>query len=290
MELCVLGSGSSGNSSLVRIGPRAVMIDAGFGPRLFASRLGGTGARLRDVAAVLLTHLDADHFQPSWFNTLAQHGIPLHCHRRHLEELYRHRSPTITRADPRRMHELGLLRPFDDEPFALELDEHHRVTIRPVVLHHDRQGTIGYRLESATGRLGYATDLGRVTPRLIEGMIDVDVLAIESNYDPQRQIASSRPAMLKQRIMGGSGHLSNDQTLAAVRKIVDRSARKPRHIVLLHLSRQCNDPAIIRRLYSRHPDLETRLHLSSQHAPTAWLSAVEAPRPPLTGEQLRMFV
>jgi phosphoribosyl 1,2-cyclic phosphodiesterase len=289
MELCVLGSGSSGNCSLVRIGPRAVMIDAGFGPRTLAQRMAFTGLQLADVHALLLTHLDSDHFNPSCFNTLAKYSIKLYCHRRHLEELYAHRSPTITQLDARRLHDLGLLIPFDDQPFAITLDIHHQLHVRPIVLHHDRQGTIGYRLETHEARIGYATDLGRVTKQLIERMIDVDLLAIESNYDPQKQLESERPAMLKNRIMGGSGHLSNDQTLEAVRKIFDRSNRKLRHLVLLHLSRQCNDPAIIRGLYLRHPDLANRLHLSTQNTPTPWLSAVTGPRQPLRGEQMTMF-
>ena len=289
MELCVLGSGSSGNCSLVRIGPRAVMIDAGFGPRAFAARIASTGLRLADIHALLLTHLDSDHFNPNWFNTLANRSIKLYCHRRHLEELYRHRSPTITQLDARRLHDLGLLAPFDDQPFVIPVDVHHQLHIHPIVLRHDRQGSIGYRLETRDARIGYATDLGRITKQLIESMIDVDLLAIESNYDPQKQIESARPAMLKNRIMGGSGHLSNDQTLEAVRKIFDHSDRKMRHLVLLHLSRQCNDPAIIRGIYRRHPDLESRLHLSTQYTPTAWLSAVASQRQPLRGEQLTMF-
>lgn len=289
MELCVLGSGSSGNCSLIRLGPRALMIDAGFGPRALAGRMAFTGLQLSDLHALLLTHLDSDHFNPALFNTLARHSIKLYCHRRHLEELYAHRSPTITRMDARRLHDLGLLQPFDDQPFAIPLDVHHPLHIRPIVLRHDRQGSIGYRLETPDARIGYATDLGRITAQLIDSMLDVDLLAIESNYDPRKQIESDRPALLKNRIMGGSGHLSNEQTLDAVRKIFDRSQRKMRHLVLLHLSRQCNDPAIIRHLYRRHADLESRLRLSTQNTPTSWFSALSGPRHPLRGEQLTMF-
>ena len=67
----------------------------------------------------------------------------------------------------------------------------------------------------------------------------VDVLAIESNYCPVMQENSDRPEFLKRRIMDGSGHLSNQQSAAAVRAIAPK-----KHVVLLHLSRQCNTPEL----------------------------------------------
>jgi hypothetical protein len=58
--------------------------------------------------------------------------------------------------------------------------------------------------------------------------------------------------------------------------------------VLLHLSRQCNAPAIIRRLYASHEELVERLCLTSQYRRTDWLHVDSMPAP-LPGEQLAMF-
>ena len=65
LELCVLGSGSAGNSTLVRGPWGAFLIDAGFGPRTTAQRLSGTGVELAHLQAILLTHHDLDHFNPN---------------------------------------------------------------------------------------------------------------------------------------------------------------------------------------------------------------------------------
>jgi phosphoribosyl 1,2-cyclic phosphodiesterase len=51
------------------------------------------------------------------------------------------------------------------------------------------------------------------------------------------QLASGRHRILIDRIMQDGGHLSNDQSAAAVRELAPR-----RRVVLLHLSRQCNTP------------------------------------------------
>ena len=48
------------------------------------------------------------------------------------------------------------------------------------------------------------------------------MVAIESNYDPFMEEHSGRPWQLKRRIMGGSGHLSNEQAFAEGRRAATR--------------------------------------------------------------------
>ncbi|MBI1369786.1 MAG: MBL fold metallo-hydrolase [Planctomycetes bacterium] len=288
MHLCVLGSGSSGNASVLRLGSRCLLIDAGFGPRTMTKRLADLGLSLADLDAVLLTHLDTDHFQPTWFTTLLKLNIRVYCHQRHLAELYQHTVATPGGADARMLHRAGLLHPFTDIPFTLTLADGSTARVTPVNLAHDREGTTGYRIDAPTGRLGFATDLGRVTRQLVETFANVDLLAIESNYDPPMQRASARPAMLKRRIMGGSGHLSNEQAMDGIREIAARSKQPPRHIVLLHLSRQCNCPQRILELYGLQPHLAERICITNQHARTPWLSADET-QLQLDGQQLHMW-
>src|SRR5205823_4445181 len=99
--------------------------------------------------------------------------------------------------------------------------------------------------------------------------------ALESNYDPQMQLTSARPWFLKQRIMGGAGHLSNDQALSAIQRILDHAqatnTRLPSHIVLLHRSRQCNCPKLVLKLFSKDARIAPRLSLSHQYERTEWL-------------------
>src|SRR5436305_13170816 len=73
LELCILASGSAGNCSLLRTPSGVILIDAGIGPRIAGRRLNGTGVTLADIRAVCLTHLDSDHFRPSWVRVLARH-------------------------------------------------------------------------------------------------------------------------------------------------------------------------------------------------------------------------
>src|SRR5687767_10463986 len=81
IEFCILASGSSGNCTIVRTPAGVLLIDAGIGPRIAAGRMDGTGVALRDVRAICLTHLDSDHFRPSWLGTLLNRDIRVFCHR-----------------------------------------------------------------------------------------------------------------------------------------------------------------------------------------------------------------
>lgn len=275
LELCVLASGSSGNCAVVRTPTGAMLVDAGIGPRATIRRLDGTGVRISDISSICFTHLDSDHFNRNWLATIARQRITLICHRRWAGALSAAGGKVLE----------GLIRPFDGEfePLA-------GVRTTPIALAHDTLGSHGFVFEGFGARLGYATDLGRVPQELIERFEDLDILALESNYDPQMQLNSGRPWHLKQRIMGGAGHLSNGQAFAAICKILDRcqqgGKRLPAHIVLLHRSRQCNCPDLVRRYFSQDARIAARLTLAHQAERTDWLRP--RPVPAAAGEQLTL--
>ena len=270
IELCVLASGSAGNCTVVRTPGGALLIDAGIGPRTAATRLAGTGVGVSEITGICLTHLDRDHFNRNWLNAIRSRGVRVFCHEGCVDDLIRVAlGPTPAKEDVEQLVARVLV--FDTAPFeALP-----GLSLRPISLAHDREGSHGFLLEGFGCRVGYATDLGRVPPALLEEFADIDLLAIESNYDRQMQLDSPRPWFLKQRIMGGSGHLSNEQAFDAVRTLLNRcearGQRLPSHIVLLHRSRDCNCPDRVRRLFGRDARIGPRLVLAEQFERSPWL-------------------
>ncbi len=76
-------------------------------------------------------------------------------------------------------------------------------------------------------------------------MADVDVLGVEFNHDVTLQRNSGRAPYLIARNLGDRGHLSNAQGAGLVSAVLGRSAPgSVRHVVLLHLSDQCNRPSL----------------------------------------------
>lgn len=261
LGVCVLGSGSGGNTTVLKAGEAVLLIDAGFGPRTTDKRLRQAGLTLDDLDAVCLTHLDQDHFRKTWTKTLMQFGIPVYTHSWHFPELMRMPGGAELR-------DAGLAVAFDDQPF----EPVPGLTASTTRLQHDRQGTIGYRFDTHAASLGYATDLGHAPPALINLLAGVDALCIESNYDEHMTRTSPRPSWVNRRNMSDSGHLSNEQSYEAVRAIADASLEgNPRHVILLHRSSQCNHPMKVRRTFERDPQLAPRITLTEQRRRTRWL-------------------
>jgi phosphoribosyl 1,2-cyclic phosphodiesterase len=287
IEICVLASGSAGNCTAVRTPSGVMLIDAGLGPRTTAQRLRGTGVSVADVAALCLTHLDHDHFNRNWLGTLLYRCVPLFCHLNRVDDLLR--LALGSHPDREQLAQLRqLIRPFNGHPF----EPLPGLEVRPMLFAHDLLGSSGFVLDGFGHRVGFATDLGRVPDGLFDAFCDLDVLAIESNYDHRMQVESPRPWFLKRRIMGGSGHLSNEQAFETVRRIFNRceatGARPPAHVVLLHRSRECNCPQLLRKLFSRDARIAPRLVLAEQDERTAWLGAAPRGFDAVTGQQLQL--
>ena len=273
ISFCVLGSGSGGNCTLLKLdtdgGHRYMLIDAGLSPRKTMARLAPLGITTDDITDVLLTHVDTDHLHRGWFAADVPPPFTWRAHHRHIHRVVQAGVPV------RRT-----------EPFETVVELGDRTLVEATLLPHDHLGSTGFVVDHRGARLGFATDLGRATTSLLDRFTRLDALAIESNYDPALQLAAARPAALKQRIMGGLGHLSNIQALEAILQI-DRAGTL-RHLVLLHLSRQCNNPRLVQRLYAEQaPHLLGRLTITNQHVPTPMLHVSRCSnRPVAIGQQL----
>ncbi len=264
--LCVLASGSRGNCSVLVVpatretARRVILLDAGLSPSRTRVLLHQRGIRSDEVDQIVFTHLDSDHCHQGWINALRPGSVTgawratLRVHRMHMG----------------RARRMGLLY-ARTEPFEGVFSPAVGVEMRSLMLAHDDLGVAVFRCtidlgDRSSATLGYATDLGHVNAELIDHLRGVDTLAIESNYCPVLQENSGRPAVLKRRIMGGAGHLSNEQSAMAVGRIGPR-----RNLVLLHLSQECNEPAIAAGHHRRFAGDGRVCVVSSQVEPTGWV-------------------
>jgi phosphoribosyl 1,2-cyclic phosphodiesterase len=107
---------------------------------------------------------------------------------------------------------------------------------------HDAVDPLGFVFHAGSGSLGFITDLGYVTKLIIERLRQVQTLVIETNHDEKLlQNDTQRPWPVKQRIQSRHGHLSNT---AAADVIEELLPGKIERVVLGHLSRHCNTPAL----------------------------------------------
>ena len=221
-----LASGSSGNALLLAWGGGRVLIDAGISCRRIRQGLQTLGLSLRDLDAVCVTHTHSDHI--SGLQTLLRHtDCPVYA------------TPPAGRDLLRRM---VLLEDRLEEAEA-------RFTIKDCMVQafptsHDAPGACGYRFDTPDGGFGLLTDSGVVTPEAEAVLPGVALAVLEANYDVETLQSGPYPYYLKERILGPAGHLRNEDAAVFA---VTLAAAGAREIVLAHLSRENNTPAMALR-------------------------------------------
>lgn len=242
VRFTVLASGSSGNASVLECHGYGLMIDCGIGPRVIGDRLLNVGLSWKSISAVILTHTHSDHWNALTFAQLRRMNITLIAHQLHHDFLMRY-------AEYETLRKAGLVRQYVNAmPSAITPE----LSCKPVRIPHDAEPTYAFRFDAqcendTVASLGYAADVGHITPALAETFAGVNVLALEFNHDVQMQKNSGRHPVLVNRVLGKNGHLSNEQAAAFTETIA--SANPPHglsHLVQLHLSKDCNKPEIAR--------------------------------------------
>ncbi len=280
LRFTVLASGSGGNASLMQADGFGVLIDAGLGPRLLGARLKAVGLSWDAVQAVLLTHTHSDHWKDATLAWLARRDVPLWCHPEHHTVLRTYSDAFLD------LSTSGLVRSYSEgQDFTLAAGLYGR----PLRVRHDGGATFGFRLEGSPDllghrpALGYVADLGCWDEALADGLAGVDLLAVEFNHDVAMQYASGRMPRLIERVLGDDGHLSNEQAAELVRAVLARSpAGRVQHLVQLHLSRDCNRPALARaaaRAICVGLEAPFEIHTAEQDAASATLCLKAAGAP-----------
>jgi phosphoribosyl 1,2-cyclic phosphodiesterase len=217
----MLGSGSSGNAVLVECDDERILIDCGFGTRTIKKRLAVAGIDPRSISACLVTHEHADHIS-GVARAAAKWNWPI--------------LTTVGTATAAELIEVPVTTVSAHEKIQLT-----RMTVDVIPTPHDATESVGFVVTSnSTGcRAAVFTDIGHVTSAVRKACSDVNVLVIESNHDNEMLRWSSYPPFLQRRIASRVGHLSNPHAAELIGQSVHPGLQ---HVVLAHLSQECNTP------------------------------------------------
>ncbi len=212
----VLRSGSGGNVILVEAGATRLLVDAGLPAENVTRLLAPMDLAPADLTAVLLTHEHDDHARGAGSLSRAA-GIPVIAN----EPTLVHAAPFLGGARTERFITGASFRVADIE-------------VEPFPLPHDAAEPVGFMLTAGGARVLLAYDLGDLTAPLLERLPAADLVLLEANYDPRLLGVGTYPWFLKNRIISGTGHLSNDRAAEAVL----RAARggRAQTVLLIHLS------------------------------------------------------
>lgn len=241
LSFILLGSGSSGNSTLISDGDTHILVDIGLSGRETTRRLRECRIEPGDISAIVISHEHGDHCRgvvPFAKNL----DIPIFI------------TPEALNASGMSL-EARKVRPiqsgvgFDVCGFLFT----------PFPVPHDAAEPLGFAVERSGVKIAVVMDLGYISNLVVERLRDCDGVILESNHDVNMLKAGPYPWALKQRVMGRRGHLSND---AVAEFLAGESFDgKARLLMLAHLSKKNNLPEIA--LLSAQRALEERSSFSS---------------------------
>lgn len=256
LRFCCLGSGSEGNALVVEavdgLLPTRVLVDDGFNVRQLTRRLQRAGLGLEDIDAVVVTHEHGDHAG----------GVVALARRRRIPVF-----ATQGTARATGLADAGVdWRPLRD---GCEVAV-GGVRVGPYAVPHDAAEPVQFVFSDGAAQLGLLTDIGTTTDRVAAVLDGLDALLLECNHDTEMLRTGPYPYVLKTRIGGDQGHLSNAQAAALLTRL-DCSALKV--VVAAHLSRTNNRPALARAALAAALDCRhAEVLIADQDAGLPWHS------------------
>ncbi|MBN2367691.1 MBL fold metallo-hydrolase [Candidatus Woesearchaeota archaeon] len=216
MELCVLASGSSGNSTYISDSETSILIDAGISCRRITESLSKLGKDLSEINGVFVTHEHTDHIKG--LERLSKFNVPIYMNRM-----------TYEAADP----------DLNPDFFINRQDiEIGSLKITPVPVSHDAANPCGFRVQNNGTSIGVFTDFGKPDTNIKKIANEAKALVLESNHDIDMLLNGPYPYHLKQRILSDKGHLSN---IDAGLLLKDHASENLNIVFLAHLSRNNNE-------------------------------------------------
>lgn len=226
MKVDILASGSKGNCIALTSSDQTILIDAGIAKTKIEKRLLDVGIRPDHITGIFITHAHGDHIK----------GLPM---------ANKYRIPVwasegewkgISGVDEE------LQRTVETRYGKYETIKLGETWIYPFRTHHDAYEPVGYAIEDdSRERACVLFDTGKYDQDMLNVMEGSIYVLIEANHEPDMVEASDYPTSVQSRILSDLGHLSNQQTAAALQKLIRGRGER---IYLTHLSSKNNMPTL----------------------------------------------
>lgn len=219
MKICVLASGSKGNSTFVGTDSTKLLIDLGPSCLYTERKLKEIDENPDKINAILISHTHSDHVSGLKV-FLKKHSPMVYLSKKMYEDL----------KDCIEIPNYQII----DEDFMIG-----DIFVSIIKTSHDASDSNGYILENNNRSVVYITDTGYIHIKNHSKLQNKNVYIMESNHDVKKLMDGSYPYHIKQRILGDKGHLSNKDSSYYLSKFVGLDTST---VILSHLSHENNDP------------------------------------------------
>ena len=226
MRVCLLASGSGGNSIYIQNGSSSVLIDAGLTGKRIEERLLGIGVNPSILQGIVVSHEHSDHLK----------GVGVLARRYHLPVWMTEGTLNASKNTFRGTERIHVI--DNDEDFSIG-----DLAFQAFQLSHDAADPVNFVVTNGVAQIAIATDMGVMTQLVYQRLRKVDFVVMESNYDHKMLMDGPYPWDLKKRISGRHGHLPND---GAAETLCNLALEGLQQAVLAHLSDKNNHPDLAR--------------------------------------------
>jgi phosphoribosyl 1,2-cyclic phosphodiesterase len=229
LRVTILGSGSSGNCTLLETDHTRLLVDAGLGKKETLRRLAAVGREVDRLDGIVISHEHSDHIG-SLAQVLGQWRTTVFLNEATHTEVMRILPETshkrLDRVEHIRAGQRFIVGDIEISPFAIP---------------HDAVDPMGFTFHSNGTKVAIVTDLGFLPEHVKVHLRDSDCLMLESNHDLEMLKVGPYPWHIKQRVMSRTGHLSN-HAVSEFLADADEFDARARYVVLAHLSEINNNP------------------------------------------------
>ncbi|MRH44376.1 MBL fold metallo-hydrolase [Aquibacillus halophilus] len=222
LSFSVLASGSKGNAFYIATEKEKMLVDVGLSGKEMERLFTEIQVNPAEITKILVTHEHSDHIKG--LGILARkYNLPIYAN----EKTWKAMEGSIGK--------LAL-----DQKFVFNLEETKSfgdIDVESFGVSHDAAEPMFYTFHHNGKKVSLVTDLGYVSERIKKTVENSDALIFESNHDVSMLRMGHYPWSVKRRILGDSGHVSNEDCALALSEIIGNCTKR---IYLAHLSKDNN--------------------------------------------------
>ncbi|MFD1416179.1 MBL fold metallo-hydrolase [Oceanobacillus jeddahense] len=253
LRFSVLASGSTGNAFYIETEQQRLLVDAGLSGKKMDGLFQEINIDPSRLDGILVTHEHSDHIKGLGIFA-RKHQLPIYANEKTWQAMD-HSLGKLT-LDQKFQFDMGSVRSFGD------------IEVESFGVSHDAAEPMFYTFRNNGQKVALVTDLGYVSERIKKTVDDADAYIFEANHDVEMLRMGRYPWNVKRRILGDSGHVSNEDCGLALTDIITNRTKR---IYLAHLSLDNNMKDLARMSVNQiltERGIEVELHDTDPAVPT----------------------
>lgn len=253
LRFSVLASGSTGNAFYIESDEQRLLVDAGLSGKQMDKLFGEISVDPAKLTGILVTHEHSDHIKGLGI-IARKYNLPIYANTKTWKAM--ERSIGKLTLDQKFHFEMGEVKTFGD------------IDIESFGVSHDAVEPMFYTFNKGEKKVALVTDLGYVSERIKKTVENADAYIFEANHDVEMLRMGRYPWSVKRRILGDSGHVSNEDCGLALADIISNETRR---VYLAHLSQDNNMKDLARMSVDhvlKERGIQLELHDTDPFSPT----------------------